>query len=121
MSFAVSGLFKARPQHPVGTDGRMALSDHFRELRARLMRALAVLLIAFAIALFFYPHLYDLVAQPYREASHNLKHGVRSELIFSGVGAGLSIQLKLCALVAVIATAPYWLYQIWAFVLPGLH
>ncbi|MCW2758675.1 MAG: Sec-independent protein translocase TatC, partial [Nocardioidaceae bacterium] len=40
---------------------------------------------------------------------------------FNGVGAGLSIQLKLCSLVAVIATSPYWLYQIWAFILPGLH
>ena len=28
---------------------------------------------------------------------------------------------KLCGVVALIAAAPYWLYQIWAFVLPGLH
>ncbi len=99
----------------------MALSDHFRELRARLMRSMAVFILAVAIALFFYSHLFDLVASPYQQAVKSLKPGVKSELIFSGVGAGLSIQLKLCALVAVIATAPYWLYQIWAFILPGLH
>jgi len=37
------------------------------------------------------------------------------------VGGGLSIQLKLCALSGVILSSPIWLYQIWAFVLPGLH
>ena len=29
--------------------------------------------------------------------------------------------MKLCGLVALIAACPYWLYQIWAFVVPGLH
>ena len=33
----------------------------------------------------------------------------------------LLLQLKLCGVAAVIATSPYWLYQIWAFILPGLH
>jgi sec-independent protein translocase protein TatC len=34
---------------------------------------------------------------------------------------GLLLQMKLCGVVALIAASPYWLYQIWAFVLPGLH
>ncbi|GGF34391.1 Sec-independent protein translocase protein TatC [Marmoricola endophyticus] len=115
------GLLRANPQHPVGDDGRMALSDHFRELRARLLRAVVVVVVAIIIALFFYSQIFDLVAAPYKEASRQLKEGVTSELTFNGVGAGLSIQLKLCSLVAVIVTSPYWLYQIWAFILPGLH
>ena len=35
--------------------------------------------------------------------------------------AGLLLQLKLCGLAAIVASSPYWLYQIWAFILPGLH
>ena len=31
------------------------------------------------------------------------------------------LQLKLCGLVGLVATSPFWLYQIWAFILPGLH
>ncbi len=121
MSFAVAGLFRARPQHPVSDDGRMALSDHFRELRARLMRSLLVLIVAMIVALFFYNQLFDVVARPYQDAVRTLKPDVKTQLVINGVGAGLTIQLKLCALVAAIATAPYWLYQIWAFILPGLH
>jgi sec-independent protein translocase protein TatC len=121
MAFAVAGLFRGRPRHPVAEDGRMALSDHFRELRARLMRSMLVIIVAIIIALFFYDQLFDIVAQPYKVAVRTLKPDVKTELVINGVGAGLSIQLKLSALVAVIATCPYWLYQVWAFILPGLH
>jgi sec-independent protein translocase protein TatC len=31
------------------------------------------------------------------------------------------LQLKLCGVAAIVATSPYWLYQIWAFIMPGLH
>ena len=31
------------------------------------------------------------------------------------------LQLKLCGVVAIMASSPFWLYQIWAFILPGLH
>ncbi|HEU5454827.1 MAG TPA: twin-arginine translocase subunit TatC, partial [Nocardioides sp.] len=39
----------------------------------------------------------------------------------AGVGGPLMLQLKLCGLVGLVVTSPYWLYQIWAFILPGLH
>ena len=31
------------------------------------------------------------------------------------------LQLKLCGVVAIMASSPFWLYQIWAFIVPGLH
>ena len=31
------------------------------------------------------------------------------------------LQLKLCGIAAIVVSSPYWLYQIWAFVVPGLH
>jgi len=37
------------------------------------------------------------------------------------VGGPLLLQLKLSAIAAVVITSPYWLYQLWAFIMPGLH
>ncbi|MDQ6642738.1 MAG: twin-arginine translocase subunit TatC [Actinomycetota bacterium] len=121
MAIPLVGAFSARPQHPVGNDGRMALSDHFRELRARLMRSVLVIIVGIVVALFFYSQLFEFVTHPYREALAQLNKGIDSRLISSDVGGPLMIQLKLCTFVAIGATAPYWLYQIWAFILPGLH
>ncbi|MBZ5739866.1 twin-arginine translocase subunit TatC [Nocardioides mangrovi] len=114
-------LFSSRPQHPVGADGRMALSDHFRELRARLMRSVLLLIVVFSVALFFYDQLADLIRVPYDDAVQRLNGSVQSEIVVSDVTGPLMLQLKLCGIVAIIICSPYWLYQIWAFILPGLH
>ena len=115
------GLYRGKPLSPVGDDGRMALADHFRELRARLMRAITVLIVVIVVALVFYNQIFDFVVSPYREALTNINPDVKSRLIVSDVGGPLMIQLKLCTFVAIGATSPYWLWQIWAFILPGLH
>lgn len=113
-------LLRGRPHHAVGADGRMALSDHLRELRARLLRAALVMLAALALALFFFEPLYDLVYGPYISATEALPEG-QSIATTSGAAGGLMLYLKLCGFAALIGTSPYWLHQIWAFILPGLH
>ncbi|GAB3039756.1 Sec-independent protein translocase protein TatC [Nocardioides flavus (ex Wang et al. 2016)] len=114
------GLFQGRPHHAVGPDGRMALSDHFREFRARLLRCLLVFVVALAVALVFRHALLDLVYGPYDDARAKLPEGTTTATT-SGAGAGLLLWLTLCGFASAIVTAPYWLYQIWAFVLPGLY
>lgn len=121
---ALRGIFKffsIKPVHPVGTDGRMALSDHFRELRARVLRVVVTFLVVFGVSLFFYSALFDFVYGPYGEALKNLPEGQKSEGITSGAGGGLMLYLKICAFTALLITCPVWLYQIWAFIVPGLH
>jgi len=115
------GLYRGKPQNPVGDDGRMALADHFRELRARLLRAITVLIVAIIVALVFYDQIFEFVTSPYRDALSQLNENVDSRLISSDIGGPLMIQLKLCTFVAIGATSPYWLWQIWAFILPGLN
>jgi len=117
----VIGLFRASPQNPVGADGRMALADHLRELRARLLRVFAVLLIGVVVALFFYDQLLAFIFSPYREALSRLPDKTRSLPTIGGVGGPLLLQLKLSGMTAVVVTSPYWLYQIWGFIVPGLH
>jgi sec-independent protein translocase protein TatC len=114
-------LFRGRPRHPVGADGRMALSDHLRELRARIMKATVFLVVAFIVALVFYQDLLSLVTEPYHNAVRQLGGKVDTKLVVNGITGGLMLQMKLCGVAAIVAASPYWLYQVWAFVLPGLH
>ena len=102
----------------------MALSDHLRELRARMLKSAAVILLGVVVALFFYDQIFQLVLTPYNAALDALKQkgsDVSSEGVVTGVGGPLMLQLKLCGLVGLVVTSPFWLYQIWAFILPGLH
>lgn len=117
----VIGLFRANHQEPLGTDGRMALADHLRELRARLLRSVLALVVALVVALFFYNQLFDLIYHPYAIAKDQLEGKVSTTGTISGAGGPLLLQLKLCGVAAIVATSPYWLFQIWGFILPGLH
>lgn len=120
---AISGAlrwFSGKPAHPVGADGRMALSDHLRELRARILKSVLIIIVGLCVALVFFDQLYDLIYGPYETARDKLPKGSTVGTT-SGAGAGLMLYLKLCGLASVIGTCPLWLYQIWAFIVPGLH
>ena len=74
------------------------------------------------MAIFFYDQLLDLVNRPYLDAQRALRdNGTVSIQVVQDATGGLLLQMKLCGVVAIIASSPYWLYQIWAFILPGLH
>ena len=121
MSIAgVIGLFRA-PRYALGEDGRMALVDHLRELRARLMRVVLVLVVALVIALFFYDELFAVIYRPYDIAREQLRGKVDTLPTVSGAAGPLLLQLKMCGVAAVVLTSPYWLFQIWGFIVPGLH
>lgn len=115
------GLYVGKPQHPVGADGRMALSDHLRELRARTLKIVTVLVVGLVVSLFFFDPIFELVLTPYTQAAESLGDDVDTQATIAGAGGPLMLYLKLCGVVSVIATSPFWLYQIWAFILPGLH
>ncbi len=99
----------------------MALGDHIRELRARLLRSVLVLIGLFAVALVFYNQLLELIMDPYNQAQEALGGQVRTEAYVKGATGPLMLQLKTCGIAAIVASSPFWLYQIWAFIMPGLH
>jgi sec-independent protein translocase protein TatC len=118
---SVVRMFRATPQSPVGADGTMALADHLRELRARILRSVVVVALGMVLGLFFFDELLDLVLEPYQAAAASLSGDVDTKAYIKGAGGPLLLHLKLAGVAGVVATSPYWLYQIWAFILPGLH
>jgi sec-independent protein translocase protein TatC len=117
----VVDVLRGKPRNPVGPDGRMALSDHFRELRARLIRSALLLVVLFFVALFFYDQLFNLVMHPYNDAREQLGESTQTTAYIQGATGPLMLQMKLSGVAALVVASPYWLYQIWAFILPGLH
>jgi sec-independent protein translocase protein TatC len=99
----------------------MALSDHLRELRARVLKSAVVIVLGVVVSLFFFDQIFDLVLMPYNAARQALGKSVDTNPVVEGVGGPLMLQLKLCGMVGLVVTSPFWLYQIWAFILPGLH
>lgn len=117
----VLGVFRG-PQGPVSAGGQMALIDHFRELRARVLRVGVLMLIAFIVAFVYYNDLFNLLLHPYNQAREILSAEHKQSMpVIQGVAGAISLQFKLCGLAAVVVTSPYWLFQVWAFIVPGLH
>jgi sec-independent protein translocase protein TatC len=117
----VLGLYSGKPRHPVGPDGRMALADHLRELRARVLKVVTIVFLGMIVSLFFFDPIFALVLEPYESAVAQLPDDIQSVATIAGVGGPLMLYLKLCGTTSLILTSPLWLYQIWAFILPGLH
>ena len=116
----VVGALRAAPALPPTTGGTMSVADHVRELRARLVRSGLVLVTAFVVALFFFDPLLSLVLGPYNQARELVGADVTTTAYVAGATGPLLLHLKLCGVAAVIASSPFWLYQAWAFVVPGL-
>lgn len=100
--------------------GRMALADHLRELRARLVRSALVLVAAFGVCLLFFDPLLALVLGPYNQARDLVGADTTTTAYVAGATGPLMLHLKLCGTAALVAASPYWLWQAWAFVVPGL-
>jgi sec-independent protein translocase protein TatC len=105
-------------------DGRMPLMDHLRELRNRLLKALAVIVVAMIIALIYANQTWDFVVHPFCQAVIHGHQGCTQQgdkLVVSGVFDGFYLRIKIAFFLALIGTCPVWLYQLWAFIAPGLY
>ncbi len=92
------------------------LLDHLIELRSRLIRALLAVLVVFLCLYPFSNTLYTFVAEPLMAL---LPAG--SQMIATEVTSPFLAPLKLTLIVAFFIAVPYVLYQVWAFVAPGLY
>ena len=110
----------AASQRQANPEGRMPLMDHIRELRSRLLKALAAVAIGMGIG--FIPQVYDrvwaFVEHPFKQAE---RHAGVAHLIVIGVFDPFMLRVQVAFFFGLIVTCPIWLYQIWAFIAPGLY
>lgn len=112
----VSGRRTANPE------GRMPLIEHIRELRRRLLKALLGLVGGMIVGWIFFGPLWSVLKKPYCDlpAAHQL-NPARCTLVVNGIFEGFFLHLKISFIFGLIISAPIWLYQLWAFVAPGLY
>ena len=103
-------------------EGEMTLFEHLRELRSRLFKASLGILAGTAIGLFLAHWVIDFLNAPY--CSYQKAQTGVSACSFSASGGPLDpflLQLKAALYIGLVFAAPIWLYQLWAFIAPGLH
>ncbi|KAF0814661.1 Sec-independent protein translocase protein TatC [Andreprevotia sp. IGB-42] len=88
---------------------------HLLELRTRLVRGSLVFIVAFLACFAVRETLYNFVAAPLTNVLPT------HQLISFGIAAPFMVQIKVAAMVAFLISLPHTLYQIWAFVAPGLY
>ncbi|MFC9282502.1 twin-arginine translocase subunit TatC [Streptomyces collinus] len=111
-------------------EGRMPLADHLRELRNRLAKGVLAIVLVTIVAAFFYRDIINFVTEPVLDeigchqsfgelASSKNVHC--AHITVSGLLAPFTLALKVSLMTGVVLASPVWLYQLWAFVAPGLH
>ncbi len=94
----------------------MTLMEHLYELRSRLFKASLGIVVGFAVGLWLAPRAWDYLIEPYC----TLRPAGQCQ--FSGAVLGdFLVKLRLALYLGLMLAAPIWLYQLWAFIAPGLH
>lgn len=108
---------KRRKKDP---EGRMSLGEHLAELRNRLIWCAATVLVTAIIGWFLYDWVFDHLQEPIQHAKE--EYDLQNLMVnFGSAGAPLNVKLQISAYIGLILAAPMFLYQAWAFVMPGLH
>jgi sec-independent protein translocase protein TatC len=107
------------------TAGSMTVIEHLSELRDRLIKAVLALSVVAVVAFVFYPQVLDFLIEPLDTLPPELKDKILTQrgdpnITVTGPLEGLNVRLKVTAMLAVIFASPIWLYQLWAFITPGL-
>jgi len=96
--------------------GDAPLLSHLLELRGRLIRAMAGVLLVFLPLAFFAQEIFSYLAVPLLA-----QMPAGTSMIATEVAAPFLTPFKLAMLLAVVLSMPWILYQVWAFVAPGLY
>ena len=112
---------------PKDPEGRMPLGEHIRELRTRLFRASLGIAVGAVVGWFIHQWVIqllentvctDMSVRGVGTPSPQCPNGV---VTITGAATSISISLKVSLLVGLLVASPVWLYQLWAFIAPGLH
>jgi sec-independent protein translocase protein TatC len=94
-------------------DDKMPFLEHLGELRTRILRSLFCLLGGTLIALPFSERIVDFLARPVTQLGY--------KLVFTAPAEAFWVQMKVGLIVGLFIASPGILWQVWAFIAPGLH
>ena len=100
---------------------RMSFMEHLEELRSRIIKALYGLVIAFVGSLIYAGPLWDIISDPAVEALKHLKVDPPMLAQLTPMESFSIIWVKLPLLCSVFIASPWIVYQVWAFISPGLY
>jgi len=114
-----------RSQRRQNPEGRMPLIDHLRELRNRVVKMAVALAAGMIVGFVFFNPVFKVIEHPLCATNVRGHTGCRTlgynQLVFNGPLDPFYLRVKVALIVGVLLSSPVWLYQIWAFVAPGLY
>ena len=101
----------------------MSFLEHLDELRQRLIRSLLSLVVAFALCWGFRERIFHFLTDPLRQGTPTAESGPGQsvQFIYTAPTEAFMLYMKMVFFVGIFVAAPYILYQVWAFVSPGLY
>ena len=97
---------------------RMSLGSHLRELRVRLSWSAGFLVAGTVIGWFLFEPVFKILQAPLIEVTK--ARGIEAIVNFGTVVSAFDLRIQVSIFLGVIITSPFWLYNLWAFVSPGL-
>jgi sec-independent protein translocase protein TatC len=101
----------------------MPLREHLRELRTRLFKAGVAVLLGAVIGWFLYPRVYEALQAPILQIRADRLRQNPTDVVtlsFDQVATSFNLQLRMSVYIGIVLSSPVWLYQLWAFIVPGL-
>jgi len=95
---------------------KMPFTTHLEDLKKIIVRSLIAIGIGFVICYIVKERLFTILAAP---LSQVMPEG--STMVYTGLPEAFFTYLKISLFASIFLTAPYWLYQVWSFVSPGLY
>ena len=116
-------MLQRRTGGPDDDGGSMPLVEHLRELRRRLLVCLVALVPGAVAGFVFNDPLIRFLTEPICDVPGGATEASTQcgPLVYQGLLSPFSIMVKVALATAVLASAPVWLYQAWAFDTPGLY
>ncbi len=105
-------------------EGRMPLAEHLRELRNRLAKGMLAITVVAIVAAFYSEKLMKFLASPVPrcpDGGLESKGGECAVVAYTDLLSPFTTTVKVSVMAGVIIASPIWLYQLWAFIAPGLH
>jgi len=99
-------------------ESAMSLVDHLEELRWRIFKSIIAIVVGAIAAFFFRVQIMTFLTWPLPKTADQIGKG---KLIVTGLAEGFTVFLKLSLAAGILIAIPVILYQIWAFVAPGLY